>query len=815
MSKPQAKRASLGVALMARNGAETLPRCLASIRPHVQQIVVGVDVTTTDNTAKVAKKAGSDVVFPLVVSEEHTCPRHGTILAQHFAKARNATFAKLDRQLDTYMWLDADDVVSNPQLLPEIVERIGNSPGVGAWMAYHYAQVEGKATNTLFHRERILRTHGPNGEPIQWEWQYRVHEIVAPKNVEKPHWLMLEEPAVFHQHGAHKTESSAGRNLTLLEIDLEENPNDTRAIFYLGNQYFAMGKFREAVYWYERLGREGKNHYELWQSFVYASIACEKLGDLDGATQYAFKALDVEPKHPEPYLRLASVNLLASEFDKAIWWSREAMTKEKPPFFVFKNPLDYTFNVRMPLADALAAKGDIPAARAELEKAYEALPNPQVGAVIQSYKAQEEAKAIADSFIAITDGMDDAAVVQTYQRLALPNGARHFKGMRDRVMPAVIRRRSVTAPKLIIYCGRSLEEWAPTTLNTTGIGGSETAVVEIAQRFARDGWRVDVYNGAGALEGEYDGVGYWDPERYNIDEPCDLFVSWRKPQVLHRGTCPKALLWCHDLHYGPDVKELMQVWDTTEGATVCGVSAWHAAMLSRYYGLQRPAYLPNGINLDRFGNAPRKVPFQCVYASSPDRGLDRLLRLWPKLLQREPALTLHVGYGWENLDKAVQRGRTDLAELKAYLLTKMEQVGPSVIWRGRLPQDELAKLYGESSALLYPSDFLEVSCITTMEAMAAGCVPITTTSGAIPETVGDGGFLVDGMPNSSVWGDYYVNVAYGVLSHPNIAKPVEYRGRARAKELTWDLAFEHWKNVLASLDSSRPSLEESGELVTA
>jgi glycosyltransferase involved in cell wall biosynthesis len=781
---------------MARDAAETLPKCLASLAPFVEQIVVGVDVTTTDQTKAVALDHGA-IVFDLTVSEEHTCPQHGTVMAQHFAKARNETWRRLDSNLDFHLWIDADDVLKGGEHLAALCERITASPAIGAWFDYHYATMnDGKQTNTLFSRERLCRVRTPNGTPIVWEWQHRVHEVIAPKNVSKPEWYI--DPAcpiaVYHQEGRHSSQNSSTRNLLLLEIDLEENPHDHRAMFYLGNQYFALGKWPEAIYWYESLARVGNNHYELWQSWCYASLAYERLGDLNGATRAAFAAMDIEPRHPEPYLRLASIALLTGEHEKTLFWTDLARGRENPPFFVFKNPLDYTFNARMPLSDSLAALGRIGEARSELEAAYQVLPEPTVGAAIQRYAALERDSATASAFLTIVAGQSDEAVIDTYERLALAPSVRQFGRLRDRVAPAYLRRRSTSQRRIVFWCGRSLEEWSPVSLTTTGIGGSETAVVEIAKRFAADDWRVDVYNGAGRFEGEYEGVGYWDPER--IDRAhADVWVSWRQPQMLPPNA-DKALLWLHDLNYGPQMAEAIREWDRRPDHHVCGVSQWHAEMLGRYYDLERTEFLPNGIDLERFLPGVRKEAFNCVYASSPDRGLDRLLGLWPQVLQREPGAVLHIAYGWNNADKLIERGRGDLAHLKDHCLKLIAGFGASVVDHGRINQTELAALYSQSAAWVFPTDFLEVSCISAMEAMAGGAIPVTSRVGALPETIGKAGILVNGMPNSRVWPDFYVNVLLGLLADVNLRKPLEIVARRRASELTWDAAFCKWQEVL-------------------
>lgn len=284
-----------------------------------------------------------------------------------------------------------------------------------------------------------------------------------------------------------------------------------------------------------------------------------------------------------------------------------------------------------------------------------------------------------------------------------------------------------------------------------------------------------------------------------------MFVSWRDPRAHSMPVkARQKVLWCHDLNYGPDVREdIAYKWDH-----VLGVSAWHATMLCRYYDIEAiPVdFVPNGIDLARFVEPVKKVPFRCVYASSPDRGLDRLLALWPSIHKAEPKAELHVAYGWENIDKMIAQGRQDLVKFRTDM-ARMIETTEGVVWRGRLPQDDLAKLYSEAYAWLYPCDFLEVSCISAMEAMAGGAVPIVTKAGALPETIGDAGFLVPGPPQTRAFGSTWPNVVKGVLTDTQLRLSYSARGRARAQGFTWDAAFERWLSILGAADIEKGDCE--------
>jgi len=118
---PSEKRASVGLAMIARDAEHTLGACLDSVRPWIQQIVCCVDELTTDATADVARAHGADVVVPIKVSDWHECEQHGRVLAQHFGQARNESFTYLDASLDAYLWIDADDILDGGEHLAEVL----------------------------------------------------------------------------------------------------------------------------------------------------------------------------------------------------------------------------------------------------------------------------------------------------------------------------------------------------------------------------------------------------------------------------------------------------------------------------------------------------------------------------------------------------------------------------------------------------------------------------------------------------------------------------------------------------------------------
>jgi glycosyltransferase involved in cell wall biosynthesis len=101
--------------------------------------------------------------------------------------------------------------------------------------------------------------------------------------------------------------------------------------------------------------------------------------------------------------------------------------------------------------------------------------------------------------------------------------------------------------------------------------------------------------------------------------------------------------------------------------------------------------------------------------------------------------------------------------------------------------------------LAYPNTFDETSCITVMEAMAGGCVPITSRRGGLPETVGDAGLLIDGQPGSAVYKDRFVSSVVNLLSDERAWSEMSSRSLKRAAGMSWDAIAADLTNRLQAV----------------
>src|SRR5207244_6817836 len=82
---------------------------------------------------------------------------------------------------------------------------------------------------------------------------------------------------------------------------------------------------------------------------------------------------------------------------------------------------------------------------------------------------------------------------------------------------------------------------------------------------------------------------------------------------------------------------------------------------------------------------------------------------------------------------------------------------PSHLDLHSFPTRRSSDLQLEAELMLYPCIFEEMFCISALECMAAGAVPVTTSTGALPTTVGACGILID--LNKKDWKERLADVA--------------------------------------------------------
>lgn len=299
---------------------------------------------------------------------------------------------------------------------------------------------------------------------------------------------------------------------------------------------------------------------------------------------------------------------------------------------------------------------------------------------------------------------------------------------------------------IYLYSPVALEPWDWRNPDTKGIGGSETAHIETAKGLAKRGYTVHSFTHL--------------PPSTKSSTDVTFDVVWRDITEVDTAleNAPENSVWLvyRDIHiFNKDLPTNQKYWfiaqdviyDFTEEQLakidryICLCRTHAAFTAEKFPSIKDRIYIStNGIRRDLIESieANERIirdPYRLIYTSSPDRGLAMILEQWFRIKERVPQASLHIYYGFNNMDEIINKlgGQSDLVETKRHLMDLMLQ--PGITFKGRANQPELVAAMFEAQLWAAPHSWPETSCITCMEMMATGVVPITNNHWALKDNV--------------------------------------------------------------------------------
>lgn len=367
--------------------------------------------------------------------------------------------------------------------------------------------------------------------------------------------------------------------------------------------------------------------------------------------------------------------------------------------------------------------------------------------------------------------------------------------------------------KIVQYLGGagSWGDVTPETMNKKGLGGRETALIQLAENWAEMGHDVVNFVPTRLPSGTPGRCRYVNAPQvgsYLQNFGADVLVSWEEPRLMDDQFVENVGLAIIEMQ----VAHLDTKPEYDRNTDVYAVlSDWAGGFLAKQsedIDERKLKVFPNGVNLRRFTEAragypidarqdPSKYPWEFYYSSSPDRGLNHLLNCWPLLLDRFPNAVLHVAYGIEKWVGSTQWSHNMQSEAALDIAEGIKQDG--VIYHGKIGQDELAQLQISCHALLYPCDPMsptETGCITVVEAGAACSPAIITDADCLGAEFSDSA-EVTRLPFDP---DGYVATISDVMKDPDRYTALQNAGLELARERSWPLIAEMWDEMFKTAD---------------
>jgi glycosyltransferase involved in cell wall biosynthesis/tetratricopeptide (TPR) repeat protein/predicted O-methyltransferase YrrM len=307
-----------------------------------------------------------------------------------------------------------------------------------------------------------------------------------------------------------------------------------------------------------------------------------------------------------------------------------------------------------------------------------------------------------------------------------------------------VEKREVRVPEKPIICfvaDGGFAPWSGRNILTSGVGGSETYIIELARYLQRDG-RFQVFVFCNCPENEtFEGVQY----RHLLEYPTFIHSTYVHTAIISRfteyipvtykGYAENVYLVLHDLSPSGNVipidQKLKNVFCLTE---------WHVQYFLKQFPVLKDRTVPfsYGIDTQTF-DVSNKKKYQFIYSSFPNRGLLPLLQMWPSILRIQPLATLHI-YADVNGKWVNENAPDQMREIRRLL----EEYGTThnIHYHGWVNKKTLANAWSDSDIWFYPCIFMETFCLTALEAARSKTLVVTNNLAALQNTVGNRGIVI-------------------------------------------------------------------------
>jgi glycosyltransferase involved in cell wall biosynthesis len=313
---------SLSLCMIVKNEQNNLARCLRSVKPLVDEMIV-VDTGSSDYTPDIAQVFGAKV-FDFQWGND-------------FSTARNFSLSKATG--DWILVLDADETISvkDYEKFKNILKLSQSRPDAYRIQTRNYSNL----ANTLGFRPN--RGEFPEEEGIGWypsdkvrlftndpriRFVYPVHELVEP-SLQKV--KVQDCPIVVHHYGTLKATKILKKTEIYRELGrkkLKKARNNPAAIKERAIQSAQLGEHSEALDLWRRLLRLQPRSAE---AYLNMGTAYWNLGKYAEAVSVAEKALRLDPSLKEAKFNMA-YSLLLGGRDREAKTLLEELLKEQPDY---------------------------------------------------------------------------------------------------------------------------------------------------------------------------------------------------------------------------------------------------------------------------------------------------------------------------------------------------------------------------------------------------------------------------------------------------------------------------------------------------
>jgi len=525
-------------------------------------------------------------------------------------------------------------------------------------------------------------------------------------------------------------------DLDLLFKELEDDPNDPRTLYYLGETYLCLKDHKNAYIWYEKRSKSSGYSEEVQDSLYKMGVLAHY--NLNYPLEFCEKLLlncfEYDTNRPESLFVIIEHYMNVGNNVLAYQYAKKAYGKDP-------QLLNYNMNLKKDIY-----KYHIPKQTFELSYmfgdynlSYDCLNQ------IINYRPEDNT---AKGWLKILN----LIVLNNQYRLTIKNKLKYQENKST----------------ICFTVDGGWEKWDGETLDTKGLGGSETFIIKYCEYLAKfmPTYNIIIFCNCDNKK-IYNNVTYIPITEYLkfiSTYYIDICFINRYTELIPVTTINNIKTYCilHDL-FRED--EIVSFPNPQYFKGLLCISDWHKEYTNNSFPILKDttSVVSYGIDIDSY-NSLEKQKYSFIYSSFPGRGLYWLLKMFPAIVEKYPQAHLNIFCNTKH--HFVQEHTKQMMDEIDIML---EQQKASVTNHGWVSGKILKEYWAKSHIWLYPCIFKETCCLTAYEAAASKTLAITNNLAALQQSVGDRGICIEGDPVNQEWRDAALQQVFKVFEDDTIA----------------------------------------------
>jgi GR25 family glycosyltransferase involved in LPS biosynthesis/glycosyltransferase involved in cell wall biosynthesis len=801
--------------MIVKNEAHIIGKTLENLTSHFNfSYWVISDTGSTDNTIDIIETFFKKKSIPGKIYRDEW---------SNFGHNRTVALSYAHKKSDYLLVFDADDEIAGKLILPENLTHDAYSLTFGSPNGYSY------------HRPLIINNHK------KWQYIGVLHEYLDGHGEEVDNCVIQGDYSVTSgRNGSRNNDTDKYlKDAAILEKAYNEiiakNENDKASLadryaFYCANSFFDYGDYTSAAKWYKiTIARNGWDQEKYMCCFKLYKCY-KKLDQIDAAQFYLVKSFYYDKDRTECVYKLIShysgdqkyeiayayysmikkyyeTNFLEDTFVSKLFVDNRVANFYLPYIMIIVSEKVKQYETMVKMYQIIFLKRVI---QIEPQHMSNLLYNFQFVIPMLNYVVKDVPDFVQHIFelfnnyiaFAIENKYDvfNYDFWGKYEELQIPiiiqilNMQREKKHIQSPAKKLVITNSDIkldeSCKTILIFAGFGNISWNYTYGLTNALGGSERAVNYLAAAFPK---KYNIIISGNVGEETIDNVQY-----VNLSKLGSLISKTTFHAIIvsryigfyemfPHAKAFQSFIWVHDTaltSYGCNLSEqqILEKHNSRIDGVVC-LTEWHKTHIGERYPLLKPKIqiINNGIALHMFSDPSNIKPVKnrFVYTSCPERGLERLLQLWPEILKNIPTAELKIS-SYNNFPSNSDDER---------MLKIINQYPSSIQHCGKLNQAELYNLMEYAEYWLYPSSWPETSCITAIEMMRSGVLCLYYPWAGLPCTMNGNGIKI--QPNEEISALIALHNSSQEAKNKMIVQGIEY-----ANSCSWNNRALVWETML-------------------